>query len=432
MIRIRVDPDQMEQIGVLMRQTAGELRAIEQRLRAALGALDWEARSRAGIQSDVAAAGTTASTLSGLAEQMAAYLMRKAAGFRQADQAGQGALHLVNATYRQEMSGQLAEAKRSWWEAKLRGDQAGMDAAHAAANHLRQVGAQETDEMNRQIYAEYEFRDRLLQSKRDWWQAWSEGDQAGMEGAHARANELRSHGVAEPSDEQNQAVLRDALITVKHGWWQARLRGDANAMAAMQDKADYLRAQGAVVSDAENQAINDRYEQEYASNPPPPPAGPLPPGVRLTEAGYAWPLKYPESGQPLITSLVGIRDNPTGPGRDDHGGIDIAVPAGTPVHSIADGEVVQAGWHYTAQDKGFGLYVEVRHADGSMSRYAHLSEATVQVGETIKAGHPIALSGNTGRSTGPHLHLEYLGPGYSRRDPLNLYPPHWYKVDSNA
>ncbi|MBE5944878.1 MAG: hypothetical protein E7258_08170 [Lachnospiraceae bacterium] len=84
-----------------------------------------------------------------------------------------------------------------------------------------------------------------------------------------------------------------------------------------------------------------------------------------------------------------------------HNGVDLAVDMGTPVAASKDGIVTQAGWN-----GGYGISVYVEHENGVVTRYAHLSELNVEVGQQVSQGDIIAYSGNTGRSTGPHLHFE--------------------------
>lgn len=89
-----------------------------------------------------------------------------------------------------------------------------------------------------------------------------------------------------------------------------------------------------------------------------------------------------------------------------HKGLDIRMPSGTPVRSIRFGTVIDTGW-----EPGYGYLVAVRHPGGYVSRYAHLSRITTRVGKRVDAGDVIGRSGNTGNSTGPHLHLEILRNG---------------------
>ncbi|MBE5939443.1 MAG: M23 family metallopeptidase [Lachnospiraceae bacterium] len=89
--------------------------------------------------------------------------------------------------------------------------------------------------------------------------------------------------------------------------------------------------------------------------------------------------------------------------RNYHKGVDWGIPTGTSVRASATGTVIEAGW-----GGSYGYYVLIKHADGSKTRYAHLSKILVKKGQKVKQNEKIALSGNTGRSTGPHLHFELI------------------------
>jgi murein DD-endopeptidase MepM/ murein hydrolase activator NlpD len=95
-----------------------------------------------------------------------------------------------------------------------------------------------------------------------------------------------------------------------------------------------------------------------------------------------------------------------------HGGIDIANSIGTPIVAAADGVVIDAG-----PTAGFGAWVKLRHADGTVTLYGHVNTWTVSVGQRVWAGDQIATIGNRGNSTGPHLHFEVLLNGTDRIDP---------------
>jgi murein DD-endopeptidase MepM/ murein hydrolase activator NlpD len=84
-----------------------------------------------------------------------------------------------------------------------------------------------------------------------------------------------------------------------------------------------------------------------------------------------------------------------------HTGIDLAGPYGSPVVAVTNAEVIEAD-----QESGYGNIVKLRHADGVVSYYAHLSKILVNVGDHVTAGQEIAKEGDTGHSTGPHLHFE--------------------------
>jgi murein DD-endopeptidase MepM/ murein hydrolase activator NlpD len=98
-----------------------------------------------------------------------------------------------------------------------------------------------------------------------------------------------------------------------------------------------------------------------------------------------------------------------------HTGVDFPVPTGSAVKSVAAGEVVTSGW-----GGSFGYQVVIRHSDGRYTQYAHLSAISVKAGQKVSAGQRIGRSGNTGNSSGPHLHFEVrTGPGFgSDIDPI--------------
>jgi murein DD-endopeptidase MepM/ murein hydrolase activator NlpD len=122
--------------------------------------------------------------------------------------------------------------------------------------------------------------------------------------------------------------------------------------------------------------------------------------------GYIWPARG------VLTSGYGPRW-----GRM-HRGIDIAAPTGTPIHAAASGEVISAGWN----SGGYGNLVEIRHPDGSMTRYAHNSKLLVRKGDRVEQGQQVALMGSTGFSTGPHLHFEVHPAGSGATNPMAFLP----------
>ncbi|WP_298438958.1 peptidoglycan DD-metalloendopeptidase family protein [Geobacter sp.] len=123
------------------------------------------------------------------------------------------------------------------------------------------------------------------------------------------------------------------------------------------------------------------------------------PEVSVTPSAPSPHTSLPVSGR--ITSLVGLRHDPFDGTMREHNGVDIAVPQGTPVRAVAPGRVLFAGTR-----PGYGNMVVVEHGDGTMTLYAHNSTNLVAEGETVAESTSIALSGSTGRSTGPHLHFE--------------------------
>ncbi len=89
-----------------------------------------------------------------------------------------------------------------------------------------------------------------------------------------------------------------------------------------------------------------------------------------------------------------------------HSGQDYAVPTGTPVMAAHGGTVVKAGGNGAGDGPAYGNAIVIKHGNKTYSQYAHLSSVHVKVGQVVKTGQKIALSGNTGNSSGPHLHFE--------------------------
>jgi murein DD-endopeptidase MepM/ murein hydrolase activator NlpD len=102
--------------------------------------------------------------------------------------------------------------------------------------------------------------------------------------------------------------------------------------------------------------------------------------------------------------------------RNQHLGIDIAAPEGTPIQATADGRVLVAG-----DDDVLGRLVVIDHGDGYITRFGHNGALLVSKGESIRRGQHIAQVGNSGHSSGPHLHYEVLENGRAR-DPRELLP----------
>ncbi len=133
------------------------------------------------------------------------------------------------------------------------------------------------------------------------------------------------------------------------------------------------------------------------------------------EGMFDWPISYSAANYNIITSVFGYRDAPTAGASSNHGAIDIAVRY-TPVYAPAAGKVIIA-----RSLSGYGNYVMIDHGDGYYTGFGHLSSFNVSAGQTVSRGQQIAVSGNTGISTGPHLHYEvYIGGTANsyRVDPL--------------
>ena len=150
--------------------------------------------------------------------------------------------------------------------------------------------------------------------------------------------------------------------------------------------------------EAANNAANGKYEGSF-------------------EGVLEWPLSYNYN---IITSIFGNRTAPTAGASTNHGAIDIGVSY-VPVYAPANGKVILAQWV-----SGYGNYIMIDHGNGWYTAFGHLSQYKVSEGTIVKTGQQIAVSGNTGVSTGPHLHYEVYKGGSSkgyRVDPL-LYTSH--------
>lgn len=107
-----------------------------------------------------------------------------------------------------------------------------------------------------------------------------------------------------------------------------------------------------------------------------------------------------------VTSPFGERINPITSEAEHHNGVDVAAPEGTPIHLAFSGVVIEVG-----ESDVYGNYVLVDHSNGLYTRYCHCSTVLAETGYILKKGEIIALVGNTGWSTGPHLHLEVISNG---------------------
>jgi len=114
----------------------------------------------------------------------------------------------------------------------------------------------------------------------------------------------------------------------------------------------------------------------------------------LLSGGSEIPSEWPLTRRGFVTRGFGID-------TAGHHGIDIAVPEDTPVRATASGVVCDVGW-----DDIYGNFVELRHGEGYSTRYCHVRELLIRQGQWVRKGEIIAFSGNSGRSTAPHLHYE--------------------------
>jgi murein DD-endopeptidase MepM/ murein hydrolase activator NlpD len=120
----------------------------------------------------------------------------------------------------------------------------------------------------------------------------------------------------------------------------------------------------------------------------------------MERALAAIPTAMPAASM-MLSSGFGYRSDPFTGGGAMHAGLDFKGPVGTPILAAAEGKVVLAGFH-----GGYGNMIEIRHANGLVTRYAHLSGLNVRSGQMVERGVQIGRMGSTGRSTGSHLHFE--------------------------
>lgn len=128
------------------------------------------------------------------------------------------------------------------------------------------------------------------------------------------------------------------------------------------------------------------------------------------------PTGLPISGNFHVSSGFGMRNDPFTGTLARHEGLDFTAPTGTAIIAAADGVVTRSGWEDT-----YGHIIEITHAEGFVTRYAHISKRHVAEGTNVKRGQRIADVGSTGRSTGPHLHYEIFRHGRVL-NPLHVLP----------
>ncbi len=131
----------------------------------------------------------------------------------------------------------------------------------------------------------------------------------------------------------------------------------------------------------------------------------------VSESGFMWPLP----GYNTLSSLFGGRTHPVTGKPNNHTGIDIPAPSGTPIKAAKSGVVLTSTYN-----NSYGNYVVVSHSDGTSTLYAHMSRRGVSKGQTVSQGQVVGYVGTTGSSTGNHLHFEIRVNG-SRVDPVNYF-----------
>lgn len=136
------------------------------------------------------------------------------------------------------------------------------------------------------------------------------------------------------------------------------------------------------------------------------------PSKIIGDGELAWP-----TDSTRVTSTYGWREIPVAGATANHDAIDIGASIGSPVYAAAAGTVITASWGYNG---GRGVYIMIDHGNGLVTRYQHLSDMYVSVGDKVSKGQNIAAVGNTGASSGPHLDFAVYVNG-STVDPLSFY-----------
>jgi murein DD-endopeptidase MepM/ murein hydrolase activator NlpD len=139
--------------------------------------------------------------------------------------------------------------------------------------------------------------------------------------------------------------------------------------------------------------------------------------VKEYELLNALPSSIPMASSYKITSSFGVRPDPYLGRPSQHEGLDFSAPIGTVILASGNGIVHKAGF-----DKEYGNFIEIKHLHGYITKYAHASELLVQENQRVSRGDPIAKVGNSGRSTGPHLHYEVIRDGGLFKSDRKLNP----------
>ena len=155
---------------------------------------------------------------------------------------------------------------------------------------------------------------------------------------------------------------------------------------------------------APNLALDKALQEGLAAANSPAPAPPRAAPSRASRSRNTAPDPQADTTSPVGFARPGKGRRTSSYGRRWgrlHAGVDLAAGTGSPIRAVTDAVVESA-----RRESGYGLCVRLRHADGTVSVYAHMSRLLVSTGEKVSAGQRIGLEGNTGRSTGPHLHFE--------------------------
>ena len=216
-------------------------------------------------------------------------------------------------------------------------------------------------------------------------QAQIEADKAELESAKAEQESAKAAQVAARQELKSQESEVNKLI------------GEISAQEDQLEKMEASLKAAAAAADAEIKKKEKELAEQIKNVP--------------SESGFLWPL----TNYNTLSSLYGNRIHPITGKPNNHTGIDIPAPKGTPILAAKSGVVV------TSVKKGsYGNYVVVSHSDGTSTLYAHMSVRSVKEGQTVKQGQKLGEVGTTGSSTGNHLHFEVRVNGV-RKDPVDYF-----------
>ncbi|MBF6171512.1 M23 family metallopeptidase [Nocardia blacklockiae] len=195
--------------------------------------------------------------------------------------------------------------------------------------------------------------------------------------------------------------------------------GDAIALDTVSEPAAEVKQAVAAPAPAPGPVL----EPEVQATPVAAPLPPAPFGLQNLPPEVAGPLAQAEqvikglqnqvAPAPAVRPVAGVVSSDFGSRWGAfHYGVDFADAIGSPIHSVENGTVIEAG-----PASGFGLWVRVKHDDGTTAVYGHVNDILAHVGQRVNAGDVIATVGNRGNSTGPHLHLEIWDPNDVKIDP---------------
>ncbi len=212
------------------------------------------------------------------------------------------------------------------------------------------------------------------------------------------------------------------LVTIMMAGSWVWVAGRAATVPSLQARIDSLQQEQAKVGALvlQLQGLEERYGRvRDLFGTPPGPASELwtpPSGGRPSVSGDELATSFPESWPLTEAGFVtrSLLDDP----EADHPGLDIAIPTGSYIRASGGGVVLDVG-----EDPVYGLFVSLDHGDGVVSLYGHASRTLVVRGQTVARDEVIGLTGNTGRSTAPHLHFEIRRDGEPQDPSIFVQPP---------